>query len=533
MKHTNDPSQLRMFDEFEGIINSVGRRHIEQGWQGLFREVILARLPVEELGKEFCDDNGRPTAELYSMLGLLLIRQFMGWTMPQAHEAILFRTDIQYALNLPPGFEVSQRTIERYSRILHDHDSISQETFLRITDDLIARLEINVKKQRLDSTHVLSDMAMLGRAQLLGVALRRFFKQLENYNDQLLLTLDAQLLGRYRKQSDSRIFGDLRTGEERQAALQQGAEDLYKVLLGFKDNPTIVSWKLYQQMSKIFEQQCELRETFLTLKDKPGGNILINPSDDDATFSGHKGGGYQVQISETYNDSGEPNLITAAKVETAVQSDQYAVEPVLEDLQRREILPEELAADAGYGGDDNVEFAKTKDVELLSPVPGGKKPSADKLGYQEFELNDANELVVCPAGHEPKSTRFNSKEQYVWAQMDPALCQACPLLERCRVQRKSKSSEPTGRLQFDLRSIRSDCRRAYQRTDQFKERYRKRSGIEGTNSCLKRKLGLGRLRVRGMKAVSSAILLKLTGWNILRAVAVRLHRNQAQKTVAI
>jgi uncharacterized protein YjbI with pentapeptide repeats len=54
-------------------------------------------------------------------------------------------------------------------------------------------------------------------------------------------------------------------------------------------------------------------------------------------------------------------------------------------------------------------------------------------------------------------------------------------------------------------------------TEVFKERYKIRSGIEGTNSGLKRRTGLGRLRVRGWPAVSHAIYLKIAGWNLLRA----------------
>ena len=48
---------------------------------------------------------------------------------------------------------------------------------------------------------------------------------------------------------------------------------------------------------------------------------------------------------------------------------------------------------------------------------------------------------------------------------------------------------------------------------------RSRSGIESTNSLLKRVTGLGRLRVRGRRAVFASILLKVAGWNLLRAVA--------------
>jgi hypothetical protein len=51
----------------------------------------------------------------------------------------------------------------------------------------------------------------------------------------------------------------------------------------------------------------------------------------------------------------------------------------------------------------------------------------------------------------------------------------------------------------------------------FRERYQVRGGIEATNSGLKRKTGLGRLRVRGGPAVHRAIYLKIAGWNIMRA----------------
>lgn len=62
-------------------------------------------------------------------------------------------------------------------------------------------------------------------------------------------------------------------------------------------------------------------------------------------------------------------------------------------------------------------------------------------------------------------------------------------------------------------------RRREEDTDAFRERYARRSGIESTNSGLKRRLGFGQLRVRGKKAVSHAIYLKVAGWNLFRAAA--------------
>ena len=56
-------------------------------------------------------------------------------------------------------------------------------------------------------------------------------------------------------------------------------------------------------------------------------------------------------------------------------------------------------------------------------------------------------------------------------------------------------------------------------TEVFKERYAPRSGIESTNSGLKNRLGLGRLRVRGRGSVFRVLLHKVAGWNVLRAAA--------------
>ena len=64
---------------------------------------------------------------------------------------------------------------------------------------------------------------------------------------------------------------------------------------------------------------------------------------------------------------------------------------------------------------------------------------------------------------------------------------------------------------------RTAARRHEEATDVFRERYRTRGGIEGTNSGLKRRTGLGHVRVRGGPRVFHAIYLKITGWNIRRA----------------
>ncbi|MBA3585458.1 MAG: hypothetical protein H0W36_13220, partial [Gemmatimonadetes bacterium] len=176
MIHSVDPRQDRLFDPFEGVIPPVGRRIIGDGWQGLFRHVLLEVMPVGKLAENFSDSLGAPTKELYSMTGLVFLADFFDWTVDQAIEAYIFRSDVQYALNLEPGVEVSSRTLERYRKLFRD-DDLATRVFNDVTTRLIETLDLDVSRQRLDSTHVFSHMATFGRTKLLAVAIKRFLTQ--------------------------------------------------------------------------------------------------------------------------------------------------------------------------------------------------------------------------------------------------------------------------------------------------------------------------------------------------------------------
>ena len=73
----------------------------------------------------------------------------------------------------------------------------------------------------------------------------------------------------------------------------------------------------YKALVTIFSQQCELSEGKVVVKAKTGGDCVQNPSDLDATYDGHKGHGYQVQIAETCSPENEVQLITGALPQTA------------------------------------------------------------------------------------------------------------------------------------------------------------------------------------------------------------------------
>jgi len=269
---------------------------------------------------------------------------------------------------------------------------------------------------------------------------------------------------------------------------------------------------------QIFEQQCEVVEGRVVVIPKTGGDVIQNPSDLDASYDGHKGQGYQVQLSETCSDQNDVQLILGVIPETASANDSDAVRPMLEQLDANGLTPEQMAADTAYGSDENALIAESFGVELIAPVPGRTPPvGAEELTLDDFAHHEVSGSVdACPAGHSPLRIARDETAQTTVVEMSAAVCDSCPLLKLCPIHQT-----PDGRfeLKFTDKARRLAARRREAETGVFRERYAKRSGIESTNSGLKNRLGLGRLRVRGRGAVFRTLLLKVSGWNVLRAAA--------------
>ena len=515
-----DPRQKALFDPFHDRFSPVAYKTVTQGWQGVFRHVILELMAVDVLEGEFDPELGRPTKQLYSMAGLVFLMEFSDWTHEEAVRNYMFGQDVQYALNLPTEqVSLCTRTLERYLDIFRKND-LAARVSSEVTQALADALEQDVRRQRLDSSHVFSNMAAFGRTRLMGVTIKRFLTQVKRHAPAAYETLPEALRGRYAA-CEHRLFAEAaKDSDSRRRLRQQVAEDLYELVERFADDAAFQGRSTYLALRRVFEEQCEVVQDKVEVKAKTGGAVMQNPSDPDATYDGHKGPGYQAQFSETCSPANEVQLILCVLPETAALSDGEAAAPVLEQLDASGLLPDELAADTAYGSDENVQTCAGQGVALVAPVPG-KSPDAEQFTLADFVIDETTEEVLqCPAGHAPIACAPDPDTGTTRTQMAPSACAACPDRERCPVRQNQKSS----RLDHSAKQRRIDQRRRGQDTEAFRERYTIRSGIESTNSGVKRRTGLGRLRVRGKQAVFQAIFLKAAGWNVLRASASKKMR---------
>ena len=526
MRRIDSRQQTLLIDPFD-FLGPKRKTLLETGWAGLFRNSLHSKIPVDEIKSCFHARMGRPTKELRTALSVLLLQQMFNLTDEETIRHLAFNTEWHYALDLHLEDDESkylcERTLRMYRTLVMELE-IDALLFRLLTDTLLDKFNISTRKQRLDSTHIHSDMRRLSRVELFRKTIGKFLKVMRREHARLFKKfVDSELAERYLGKKNG-YFSQVKPSEAK-VTLQQVAEDLFVLVETFRSNRKIHGMQVYGLLQRVLNEQCNVisgegEEAKVEIKDpkKVSSDSLQNPSDPDAGYSGHKGEGYQVQIMETYQEEKadgkpvQPNLITYLDVEPACCSDSDAPLPAIEETKERGCAPEELLADTAYGSDANVQEAAKEGVDLIAPTMGKPKSKEDRLILDDFTVDEeTGEVTACPGGEAPCEIR-RGKNGGLKIYFDVAVCAGCDHQEYCCV-----GMNKDGKIEYTPKQLRLAQRRVSEESREFRDKYRWRSGIEAVNAKLKRMVGMGRLRVRGLGRVRLAVTLKVLGWNIFQA----------------
>ena len=94
--------------------------------------------------------------------------------------------------------------------------------FDEVTARLAEKLELDVSRQRLDSTHVFSHMATFGRTKLMAVAIKRFLTQVRRHASERYEALPQEFRQRY-EPAESHLFSGVKDVQLITAALPETA----------------------------------------------------------------------------------------------------------------------------------------------------------------------------------------------------------------------------------------------------------------------------------------------------------------------
>jgi hypothetical protein len=498
----------------EHRMGPVKRDRLEKTWAHQFHCQALGLIDESRFAKYFDADNGRPNKSIRLVIGVLVLKEVFDLTDAEALEELEWNMAWHHALDVGPEEAHScQKTLHNYRTLLAGDDE-GAGLFENTTARLIQAAGLRTERQRQDSTHIVSNIKLLTRLGLFVDTITPFLKALREEHPRLCAKVSAELSGRYLDREG--YFADAR-GSEAPRRLEQAALDVYWLVRTFGGHPQVAAMESFELVARLYAEQCVAPDgewvDRIELQERPSSSSLQSPSDPDVTY-GHKGKGYEAQLAETCVEDNPFQAITAVSVNNANESDQQQVKPMLEQTERTcGKAPQELHTDAGYGSGDNIVTAREQHgTELKAPI--GSNESDKHLPLSEFKFDaDKQQVRGCPRGEAPLRHEPTKKGKATLAIFSCATCRQCPARHVCPTQKRGDGSRF---LRFTKADVAVAQRRSEQETQEFKERHKIRSGIEATNSELKRCHGFGKLRVRGHRRVGLAVRLKALALNIKR-----------------
>lgn len=496
------------------------RKRLDTSWSGAFYREFFMRLDETPFAVLYADCPSRPNIPVNVLVGLEYLKAGNGWTDEEMLDEFGYNTQVRYALGfrqLGEG-DFEPRTLyyfrERLSRYMQETGiNLMDQAFKQVTDEQIKTFHLKTGKQRMDSTQIASNIREMGRLQLLVEVLQRVYRKLSEADQSRYAEEFAPFIQGHAGQYVYHLKRE-DTGEH----LQKIGELMQFLLIELQ--PGYAQEPVYQVLARVFGEHFRVEEKVLKTKlaKELSASSLQSPDDLEATYrekSKKSYRGYVANISETCDPENELQLITHVQVASNHTEDANLLVEALPDLKERTDL-DTLYTDGGYGSPEADQILKDHKVEQIQTAIRGRIPSSEKLNLSDFKIKQAKSgkptQITCPQGQRVVVLSSSQKKGFV-AHFEDSVCQTCPLLAKCPVQKGKRDIR--FHLRFDQKQINTSQRR--QRSLAHQEEARNlRAAVEATVRQVKHPFPASKLPVRGRFRVSCLVIGSALMSNIRR-----------------
>jgi transposase len=463
-------------------------------------------------------------------LAVMCIIQYMeNYSDRQVAEAVKTRIDLKYALSMEltdPGYDFSVLSEFRSRLIEGGVEEVLLTSLLKICQERGMVKERG--KQRTDSTHIEGAIRVTNRLVCAGEMLRAALNDLAIVApDWLRAHVPVEWYERYeRRMEDFRLPKE---ASKREAFAGQIGEDGSQ-LLQWITEADATAWlreiPSVEILRQVWIQQFWVEEGKIHFRSNqsipPASRLISSPYDPEAHMSIKRDTvwtGYKVHLTETCDDDA-PHLIIHVETTPSTTQDMEMTDVIHEQLERKQLLPSEHFMDTGYvDGEHLVTSQKQYGVELIGPVtqnPSWQTKEAQGYDNTQFSIDWEHQRVTCPQGKTSKKWTVKQDKMtsgVVRAQFAKKDCIACSVRAQC-----THAAVNPRQIVFRQQEQHQAIQQARQRqtTTEFKERYAKRSGVEGTISQAVRAFDLRRSRYIGTDKTHLQHLLAATALNVVR-----------------
>ncbi len=457
MFRATEPVENPTFD-FDGYYQGVARLQLTSptSWWNVFYRHIVSQIDEERFAVLF-QDGGRPNAPIRVLVGMMILKEFHGWSDAQLFEACNFSLIVRRALGcelhdptpVASTYYLLKQKLAGYES-QHGINAMSEE-FEEVTRQQAEHFGVLASKLRMDSTLIGSNIASCTRLALVIGFLQVFYTSLSDASRRKLRSEDLSELDKLCQRGSHQMTYHLDKSEQ-EAYLKKLGELLHRLVCVFDSSDS----SHYSELKEFFAQQYErvpvetatapqvvLRaqsaleterataleteratapeteratapETETIITAKAGKDIKAtsyqSPFDTEAAYREKNGTsvkGYSVNVTETCHEDGL-NLITGTIVKPATASDTEYFQDGVEQSERvTQSAVNQVSTDGAYHSPDNQKYAEKKGIEFY---PSGMQGKHGR--YDLEETSDTTISVTDTQTGETQEVEQNAKGKY-------------------------------------------------------------------------------------------------------------------------
>ena len=515
MYRANEAQQMSIYDSYLKLPGHI-QKLVEKSWAKDYAEYIFPNINEGRFSVLYSESGSRPNTPVNVIIGSLMLKEYFGQSEEELLMSIYCNVLYQYALHLtqmekPP---VSDRSWSRFRERLeayekeHGRDLLKEEmeSLAKITAEHMG-LKSDVK--RMDSLMVASRCKRMSRLEVLYAVNERAVRLLNRLG--VCEYIPGECMHYLDEDDRNNVIYRCR-GAEVEGQIGKAIREGIALKKGLEETG-LTEKEEYELLCRVIEDQTETDENGKRVakdKRKISPTSLQNPSDPDATFrrkAGKDYTGYVGNVVETVCENGL-GVITTMDFEQNTHSDSQFLKDYL--AQRPEsAAPETLVTDGAYGGQENVNLAKEKGVELVTTGLSGKDPD---VVMGEFELTeDGTKVLRCPMGHAPEKSTFHEKNGMCRAKFLRCHCEKCPYREKCHAKEQKNSFV----VYVSSKTIDRANMLKKLSTEKYRQLARLRNGVECRPSLLRRRMDVDNIPGFGYIRTKIFFMLKTGASNLI------------------
>ena len=491
-KEYNEHEQEPLFSPVKDL-PSAPKKKLQNHWSTHFYEHVFTQIDENKFAALYHDAFSRPNKPVNELVSLEIIKGMLDLSDEELEHAYLFDFRVRNALGKERlGDNICSKTFTNFRRRLLEYEEetgrdLLHEVFVEHRDYLQKEFDIDASTQRMDSTFIDGNIKQLSRIDLIAKVLHNFLSDLPEGRVKTL----PDGIPTFADQENLELSYTLPPGEV-EPTLETLAEHAAWLVDRFEDEEPYCELESFGHLERVLDEQCyrisELEEadeeefeedsdddddespgwepmrTFTKRTDDSGedelraeppdegadknqarvelrdgeeidSDSLQNPHDDEATFRRKHTGehvGYVVNLAETCGDDDPFRLITAVRAATNNTDDGDLLDRDVEDLAGMGL--EDLLNDGGYTHKTAEAHCREHGITQHFTGIKGTPPPEETLSLAAFEWDD-NQLLACPAGHEPLDQSHSEKGRISF-RMAKEHCEGCEYQESCRVEEK-------------------------------------------------------------------------------------------------